>query len=462
MAKKFKKPVKYDYDLVVIGAGASGSVGANDAASRGKKVLVIENNTIGGECPSVTCVPTKALMESVKTFRNAETAMHNGVTIESYSLSRDKAQHWVKKAINTATYDSREGFSDPNITLIKGYATFVNPWQISVNSKRITGKRILIACGASPRIPAIHGLEQVGYLTYKDLSLSQEYPESVCFVGGGAVAYEYSQILSAFGVKVHIIEHSSHILPNMDQEAGDIASDILAKLGVSIHNSASPAEVGISENGNKYIIYTRLGRKYRLVINEIIISSSKTPNLDIAPENAGIKYDSWGIKVNSLQQTNKKHIYSAGEVCGHNFTATGAIKETRVAVHNMFGHKKAHTNHAYTPVVLYGIPEIATVGTNEKAMKMTGKIYQTAIAPIGILGKSVTSQYNNGFVKLIANHKGVVIGATVVSPNASEIINLLSFAVKNHSRACDLAESSYTMPSWSEAVRIAATKIYCI
>ncbi len=462
MAKKFKKPVKFDCDLIVIGSGASGAIGANDAASKGKKVIVIENSTVGGECPSVTCIPTKALIETVKTYRNTETASRNGVSVDNYFLNSEKVEHWIKKAINTATFDIQDGFSDPNIKLIKGFATFINPWQISVNSKKISGRKILIACGASPRIPTIHGIEQVGYLTYKDLCISQKYPESVCFVGGGAVAYEYSQILSAFGVKVYIIEQSSHLLPNTDLEVGDIAADTLTKLGVNVYTGAKPSEVGFSDNGKKFIIYTRQGRKYRLVINEIIISSGKSPNLDIAPENAGIKYDSSGIKVNSLQQTNQKHIFGAGEVCGHNFTATGAIKESRVAVHNMYGRKKAHTNHTYSPVVLYGIPEIATVGSNEKAMKMTGKVYQTSIAPIGILGKSVTSQYSSGFVKLIADQKGIIIGGTIVSPNAGELVSLLTFAVKNRSRACDLADNSYIMPSWSEAIRVAATKIYCI
>lgn len=462
MTKKFKKPIKFDYDLIVLGAGASGSVGANDAATKGKKVAVIEPSMVGGECPSVTCVPTKALLEAVNVYRNAKTASHNGVTIDSVNLNSDSVQHWVKKSINIATFDSQEGFSDPNITLIKGNAHFIDPWKISINSKYITGRKILLACGALPYTPAIHGLEQIGYLTYKDLALNQKYPESICFLGGGAVAYEYSQILSAFGVKVHIIEHSSHILPSMDQEVGDIAADTLNKLGVRIHNNANSSEVGLSENGEKYIIYTSHGRKYRLVVNEIVVSSGKAPNLNFAPENAGIKYDSRGIKVNSLQQTNQKHIFSAGEVCGNNFTATGAIKEARVAIHNMFGNKNYHTNHSYSPIVLYGTPEIATVGITEKNSKMTGKIYQTAIAPIGILGKSVTSQYNSGFVKLIANHKGVIVGATVVSPCASEIINILSFAVKSHSRACDLADNSYAMPSWSEAIRIAANKIYCI
>ena len=462
MARKFIKPVKFDYDLIVIGAGAAGSIASNDAAGKGKKVVIIENAIVGGECPSVTCVPTKALLEAVKTYQKASTASQNGVTVETTSINSKKVEHWVKKAINTATYDSHEGFSDANIKLIKGFATFIDPWQVSVNGKRITGRNILIASGASPKIPDIHGIKQVGYLTYRDLSKSQDYPESVCFLGGGAVAYEYSQILATLGVKVHIIEKSSHLLPAMDIEVGDIAADVLTKLGASIHTNAHPSEVGISENGNKFIIYTRLGRKYRLVIDDIVVSSGKSPNLDIALENAGIKYDSQGIKVNSLQQTSQKHIFGAGEVCGHNFTASGAIKEARVAVHNMFSRKKAHTNHSYSPIAHYGIPEIATVGKGEIIMKMTGKIYQTSIAPIGILGKSATSQYSSGFVKIVANHKGIVIGATVVAPNASEIISLLAFAVKNHSRACDLADNIYTMPSWSEAIRVASNKIYCI
>lgn len=461
MGGKYKKPIINEFDLAILGAGSAGSIAANDAASRGKKVAIIEQSSIGGECLNTTCIPTKALLESVRLYRQIQESSRLGVKVNSAQMDHKSIEHWVTKTINSTGVNNRTVFSEKNIKVYRGNATFVDPYTISVNYRKITAKNFLIATGSQPRIPYIQGLFDAGFLTYRDLSTNFDYPKSICFLGGGSVAYEYSQILSALGTKVHILEKYSHIMPNCDPEVSDLASSYLQDIGIKIHVGAQILEV--SKNAKiKHIIFNHQGRKYKLAVDEIVVSSGKAPNTDIALENAGVRYDENGVTTNSYMQTTQKHIYAAGEVVGLVKTASASIKEAQIATHNIYSHKKVSMDYSAIPMTVYGYPEISYTGKTERELKMTGQLYQTAIAPIGILGKSITTQYSSGFVKLVASHEGVVIGASIVAPNASEIINLISYAISNEDKACDLANAVYSYPSWSEAVRIAASKIYCI
>lgn len=457
-----RKPINYDFDLIVVGSGAGGGVAAHLAACEGKKVGIIEAGPIGGTCPHYSCVPTKALLKAVETLETVQTANQFGVRTSGVTFNMRSIQAWKQKAINaTGVQNESTAFKSDNIRIIKGHGHFIGPWTISVGLRRYTAHKFLIATGSSLYVPPITGLAETGYITYKEAGQLIKMPKSIFIIGGGATAYEYAQIFSAFGTRVHIAEKSTHMLPKEDSEIGDIAAATLEARGVRVHNSARV--VGVSgRKGRKVIIFEQHGQEHKIAVEEVMLASGKVPNIDIGLENTGVYYNDEGIRVNRFMNTNKDHIFAAGDVVGKHLSTHAGMQEGRIAVHNMYHRKKVAVDYSAMPRVLYGKPEIAVVGKTEHELKLTGELYQTSIAPIGILGRAITSNYTAGFVKIVATHSGIVIGASVVAPHASETISELTFAIKNRHHACDIANTVHPFPTWSEAVRVAAANIKCI
>jgi len=459
---RHKKPINYDFDLIVVGSGSGGGVAAHLAAADGKRVGIIEADVLGGDCPNTSCVPTKALLASAATLETVHTASGFGVRPGTTTYNYRSVQAWKNAAVQaTGAGNESNAFRSEHITIIKGHAHFINPWIVSVGLRRYSARAFLIASGSSARIPSIKGLQETGYITYKEASRLVSIPKSICIIGGGAVAYEYAQILSAFGSRVHVIESGLHMFPHEDPEVGDSAAAALEDRGVKVHTVARVTAVSGKEK-RKVVTFEQHGQQHRIAIEEIMIASGKTPNVDMGLENAGVYFTDEGIRVNRYMQTNKKHIYAAGDVTGKHCTTHAAMQQAKVATHNLYHRKKVVMDYTAIPKVFFGQPEIAVVGASEHELKLTGVPYQTAIAPIGILGKAITSNYSAGFVKLTATHTGILLGASIVAPYASEMVSELSFAIKYRRYACDVANTIHPFPSWSEAIGIAASKIQCI
>lgn len=459
---RYKKPISYDFDLIVIGSGAGGGVAAHVAANEGKKVAIIEAGMVGGECLTGSCVPTRALLESAKTLESVQSAHQFGIRPSSVRYNYQSVQTWKQTAIQaTGGGENSAAFRSSGITVIKGHSQFISPWTVSVGLRRYSARAFLIASGSSAIIPNIPGLSETGYITYKEAANLTVVPKSIFIIGGGATAYEYAHIFSAFGGRVHVAESGPHLLPKDDPEIGDVAAAALESRGVRVHTASRVIQVS-GKTGRKVVTFEQHGQQHRVAVEEIMIASGKSPNIDLGLENTGVYFTDDGIRVNRHMQTNKKHIFAVGDVTGKYMTTAAAMQESKIAAHNLYHRKKVVMNYSAVPQVIDGLPEIATVGTSERELKLTGVPYQTAIAPIGILGQAITTNYTAGFVKITATHTGIVLGASIVAPQAGEMVSLLSFAIQQRHFACDLANLIYPFPSWSEAIRIAAGNIRCI
>lgn len=459
---KTKKPLKYDFDLLIIGSGAGGGVAAHLAAESGKKVGLIEIHALGGDAPLYGCIPTKALLKSAETLQTVQQAGQFGIKTTGTGFNYRQVQAFKEQAIDsTGVRQESNVFKHEHITLIRGKAHFLSPYVVSVGLRRYTARKFLIATGSSPAVPNIDDLDKTSYITYKQASHLAKLPKSIFIIGGGATAYEYAHIFSAFGTRVHIAEARDHLLPSEDTELSDSAEAALGAKGVRVHTKAKVVSVNGTDN-RKVITFEQNGQQHRVAVEELMIATGKKPNVDLGLENTGLRHTDDGIHVNSHMQTSQKHIFAAGDVLGTNLSTHSAIKEGRIAVHNMYNRKKVAMDYHAIPRVIYGQPEIAIVGKTERQIKLTGLPYQTSIAPIGIIGKAMTTNFTPGFVKIIATHTGVLLGASIVAPLASEMSQELTFAIQHRHHACAIANTLHPFPTWTEAVAIAASRIKCI
>jgi dihydrolipoamide dehydrogenase len=458
------KPQIYDYDLIVIGSGAAGGVGAHTAARQGKRVAVIEADTIGGECPNYGCIPSKALLKAAEVYRSALKAQDFGVRVSALNFSYPKMKDWKDLAIARSGIETgKKAFSTDGINLITGHAHFISPYEITIGKRRFSAKKFLIATGTHPISPPIKGLEEVGYISYKDAINLIKPLKSVFIIGGGPVGCEFTQLFVTFGTKVTIADLAPRLLAKEDDEIGNLVENSFKKLyGVKVLTGTKVVKVE-KEHSKKIVHYQKAGKNHTVQVDEIMVASGRAPNVDLGLENAQVKYTSVsGIKINDFMQTSNKHIYSAGDVTdtGVNFTHV-ATYQSRIAIHNMFSRNNNWTKAQYhaVPRCVFLSPEIASVGMTEEEIQAKGWRYKVGFTPISVVSRSYTSNEDVGFVKIMAYGKGAILGASIVAPRAGEMIHELGLAVQNHLTAEDIAHTIHAFPTWSEAIRIAAAKI---
>ena len=215
----------------------------------------------------------------------------------------------------------------------------------------------------------------------------------------------------------------------------------------------------VKDGIGKRVTYTRGGVEKSIRVDDILIATGRVPTVDLGLENASVIYTPKGIEVDSYLQTSARHIFAAGDVLGHDSHTHTALLESQVAAHNLLNKAKISPDYTGTPRLTFTHPGIASVGLSEDDCLKRDLNINTAIAPLNIIARSNTSDFRDGFAKIITDKKGVILGATIVAPHASEIIHELALAIRHRLTAHDLASTPHAFLSWSEAVRVAATKL---
>lgn len=456
-----KRPATFDYDLIVIGTGAGGGVTAHIAASRGKKVALVEDEKVGGECPNYGCVPTKALLKAAEVYAAAKGGERFGIKGSAVSYDYPAIKAWKDLAVrHTGTEEGEAFYASEGVHVIHGHAHFINDWTVSVHGRRLTAHKFLIATGTRSVVPPIPGLKDVGFITYREAINRTKPPKSLFVLGGGAIGCEFAHLFNVFGTKVHVADMAPYLVGAEDQEVGLLLEELFTRRGMKVCTNAKVVRVA-KEGSQKAVFYEKDGKTHKAMVEEILVASGKAPNTDLGLENAGVAYDKGGVKVNAYMQTTNKHIYAAGDIVGpYRFTHTASY-QSRIAAYNMFHtNSKQRADYRAVPRCVFVEPEVACVGITEKELKARRIPYQTAIAPISIIGRANTSNVKDGFVKVIATPAGRLLGASIVSPRAGEVIHELTLAIQHRLTARHITQTIHAYPTWSEAVRIACQKIH--
>lgn len=452
---------KYDYDLIVLGSGGAGSVAAQMSASLGKRVAVIEkDDVLGGECPNYGCVPAKSLLQAAEIYDAAKRGQKFGIRGATLSYNYPSMKAWKDLAVHrTGAWQSKRVLEADGIAVMHGDAHFISDHEVTVNRRHFSAEYFLIATGTHDFIPPIEGLEKAGYVTFKEAANFTRPPKSIAVVGAGPIGCEYAELFSIFGTKVYLIDITPRLLMKEDEEVGEVLRQQFEEVrGMTILMNTKVMKA--AKEGLAKRVYYQQGREMKSIkVDEILIASGKLANVDIGLENAGVEYTPKSVQANEFLQTTAKHIYTAGDVTGpFQYTHT-SVYQGRLAAHNMWHKQKIPVDYRAVPHAIFVNPEIAAVGMNEDECIKRDLKYKKALAPISIIGRANTANVDRGFVKVITEPDGTLIGASIVSPHAGEMIHELTLAIQYGITAQEIANTLHAFPSWSEAVRVACNKI---
>ena len=451
---------KYDYDLIVIGSGAGGSVAADIVAAAGKRVAIVEADVMGGQCPNYGCVPSKAMLEAAKLLNASKSADAFGIRTSMSGFNYPSVKAWKDLAVKrTGVESSAKYYQSKGIGVYHGNAHFISPHEITVNRRHLSSENFLIATGSHWSSLTVPVSERVTLHNARTILDLPKPPKSLFIIGGGAVGVEFAELFASFGSKVYIAEEAPRLLPKEDQEVSQLVEAVLAKRR-SVHILTKAKITGISVDVlNPVVDFLRGGQQHSIKVDCVLVATGKAPTVDIGLENAGVEYSPRGIDTNEYLQTNVKHIYAAGDVLGqHMYTHVG-VYESRIVANNMLQKHKVMPSYKAVPRVTFVNPEVASVGMSEEDCLKRDLRVKTAIVPINVIGRANVSNAMDGFAKVITDKNGVLLGASIVSANAGEVIHELALAIQYGLTAQQVAETLHAFPTWSEAVRVACAKI---
>ena len=458
---KYKKPKKFDYNLVVIGAGSGGLVTSYVAAVVHSKVALIEKHKMGGDCLNTGCVPSKALIRSAKILSYIRRAKEFG--FQKGNIDFDFAQvmnrvHEIIKKIEP--HDSVERYTKLGVDCIHGEARVVSPYEVEINGKTITTRNIVITTGAAPFIPPIPGLDKIDYYTSDTIWNIRKLPKRFLVLGGGPIGSELSQAFARLGTKVTQVQREPQVMVREDPEIAELIMEKFKSEGIDMLLNHEAVRIE-SSGDSKALICSSEGREVSVEFDEILVAVGRAANIKgFGLEELGVTItERKTIETNEFLQTNFPNIFCAGDVTGpYQFTHFAAHQAWYAAVNALFGSiKKFKADYSVIPWATYTDPEVARVGLNEKDAQEKGVEYEVTTYGLDDLDRAITDSEAHGLVKVLTKPgMDKIIGVTIVGPHASDIIAEYVFAMKHKLGLNKILGTIHIYPTLAEANKYAA------
>ncbi|RKY00818.1 MAG: dihydrolipoyl dehydrogenase, partial [Spirochaetes bacterium] len=446
----------YDYDLLVIGGGPGGYVGAIRASQLGLKTCVVEKDRLGGVCLNIGCIPSKALIHQAEIFNGLKELEKMGAKVDLSSfdyrnvyLKSRKAADMLSKGV---TYLLRKN----KIDVVSGKGRLLRPDSVEIDGKeRIRAKNIIVATGSRPR--EIKGFEFDGdkVLSSNDALLMEELPESIVILGGGFIGVEFAHILSSFGVEVTIVELLDRLLPLEDEDSSSVLVRAFKRKRINVLTSTKAKALKKGKDGIKLFVEDSKGNEKELEAEKILVVVGRATNIeDIGLEDAGIRVDRGFVLVGDYYQTDAPGVYAIGDVVPTPQLAHVASKEGEIVAEYIAGkNPPKKVDPMLVPSAVYCEPQVASFGYKEYQLKENGIKYEKAMFPYRGVGKSVAVEKSDGHVKILFNpDTREILGASIVGTDATEIIHELLLAKKVKLLPSDIADMIHAHPTISEAI----------
>lgn len=459
--RRYPRPQRFDYNLIVIGAGSGGLVTAYIAAAVKAKVALIERHKMGGDCLNSGCVPSKALIRSAKILSYARRAQQFGFKKATVDYDFADVMERVQRVIKTiAPHDSVERYTALGVDCIQGEAHVRSPYEVEVNGRVLATRNIVIATGARPAVPFIPGLEDVGYLTSDTIWDLRERPSRLLVLGGGPIGCELAQAFQRLGVQVTLVQRSNRILNKEDDEVSVFIAEHLRAEGVIVLLDHNPLAVH-TEGETKYLICEHGGNEVQIAFDKLLVALGRRANVHgFGLEELGVNLaDNGTIAADPYLRTNYPNIYVCGDVTGpYQFTHTAAHQAWYVAVNALFSpFKQYQADYRVIPRVTYTDPEVARVGINEQEAQAQGIPYEVTHYGIDDLDRAITEEEAHGFVKVLTPPgKDTILGVTIVGAHAGESLAEFVLAMKHGLGLNKILGTVHPYPTLAEANKYAA------
>lgn len=452
--------VKFDYDLIVIGSGAAGSVAAEIAARSGRRVAIIEQADFGGSALTRSDIPLQAMLTAAHALDEARRSASFGLRSNAIGYNYPTINNWKHLATRrSGAMELIEFWKKQGIDVFRGRAHFLSSNEISIARRRLTSDKFLIATGSKAITPNIPGIEAIDYLTMETALNLLRPPKTLFIVGADVVGVQMAELFSIFGTKVYLADTKKRILSSEDDEISELTGKVFERVrGVSVLTSSRVIAVK-NESLAVKVNYLSGQTEHSVKVEKVLIATGQSPEVDLGLESANIEYDANGIKTDNCLTTSAQNIYAAGDVLGHHMNAQSAMYEGKLAVSNMFGKNKEQLNYESIPRVIWTNPEIAAVGATEADLVRADIHFKRSVQTNQIMARANVSNFAIGFAKLLTDTKGRMLGASVVAPHAAEIIGSAGVAIANGLTAAEFANATQPFGSWSESLRLAAAKV---
>ena len=462
--------MKYDYTIIVIGAGAGGLVVAIGGAKAGKKVLLIEKGNYGGDCTNFGCIPSKSLIGASHVAHYIHNGSSYGLDVSVSYFNGDKALERTRNIVQQIrSHEDPTALAKHGVDTLTGLASFEDPHTLKVeledgSEKRVTGKNIVIATGSHPIMPSIPGIETIPFYTNETIFDLESIPERLGVIGGGPIGSELSQTFQRLGSRVSIIQHAPHLLGREEKQSQHVIEEVFKKENISLYLNHEPIEV--KKRDQEILIKIRdkgSNEVKEIAVTHLLIAAGRQPGIKkLNLDAVAIETFERGIVVDGYGRTVHKHIWAVGDVAGHAMFTHVAENEARTVLINLLLpwplRFKLDSAQAI-PRVTYTDPEVASVGFSEK--DAIDKYGENKIAvyslPFTEVDRAITTGRTEGFIKIVTKKwSSKILGATIVGPRAGEMLCQITTAMRSKIPLRKLASLIHPYPTYSRAIRKAA------
>ncbi len=454
------------FDVLFLGAGPGGYVGAIRAAQLGLTVGVVEKDKPGGVCVNIGCIPTKALLHSSEVANLLRHAKDLGITTGEIATDYGVAMKRSRRVSEQNSKGVEFLFKKHKIELVKGTGTLLPGKKIAVRQdggatvELSATRAVVVATGSRPKDLPKLGLtiDRKTMISSDEALFLEAAPKSLAIVGAGAVGCEFADIFNAFGTQVTLLEVLPRILPVEDAEMSDVVAKAFRKKGITVHPAAQIQSAAVEKDGAT-IRFTVGGKAETLKVEKVLIATGRAPNVEgIGLEAAGVKLTDRGfVQVDARLATTAPGIYGIGDAAGPPLLAHKGSREGIVAAEAIAGQNPHPIDYSGVPGATYCQPEVASVGLTEERCKELKLDYTVGRFPFSANGRARTAGETDGLVKIIRGRKyGEILGAHIAGAHATELIHELAVARANEYTVEEIELAIHAHPTLSEAVSEAA------